>query len=110
MGDIDAHDNVGDVREVYPLMQQLGTRYVVLEDMPADAPVLDALRNELRTGRFNEVRRFKVESHEPFLSHVELIVYEYLDATGPADDAVIDIDVRLVHQPIRVPLRNAVDR
>lgn len=110
MGDMDAHDNVGNVREVYSLMQRLGTRYVVLEDMEANAPVLDALRTELRTGRFTEVRRFKVESHEPFLSRIELIVYEYLDATAPADDAVIDIDVPLVHRRIRVPLRDAVSR
>lgn len=104
--------------QIDPILQRYGTRYVVVEelrdravlgDFSADSKPLQWLRAELKTSRFAERLRVPTVSTEPMFQGISLVVYEYLAATPPAPDAVLDFDLPLVGRRITVPLRHLTD-
>jgi hypothetical protein len=96
--------------DIYPLLDEYGIRFVVLEDRVSQIEVLDWLRAEVHTDRFLERRRFPMQSRDPRLAGVSLSVYEYRDAKEPAADAVIDLDLPIVGRKIQVPLADLLAR
>jgi hypothetical protein len=90
--------------EIYPILQRYGTRFVVIEDRESGSATLDWLRDLVRTDQFVERRRFLIGNANPDLNGVSLVVYEYLNATDPAPDAELDLNIPLVGRRIRVPL------
>jgi hypothetical protein len=104
--------------QIDPILQRYGTRYVVVEelrdravlgDFSADSMPLEWLRAEVKTSRFAERLRVPTVSTDPMFQGVSLVVYEYLAATPPAADAVLDFDLPLVSRKIAVPLRHLMD-
>lgn len=104
MAQLSVEDRIDSPDEIAPLLQEYGTRFIVLEDRPSGSPPLDWLRDIVRTDRFVERRRFEIEDGFSDLRGVSLVVYEYLDATAPAPDATLDLHLPLVGREIRLPL------
>ncbi len=90
--------------EIYPLLDRLGTRFVVIEDRPSGSEVLDWLRLEVQGARFIERQRTPTASRDRRLRGVDVVVYEYRDAKPASPDAAIEISLPLVGRDIRVPL------
>jgi hypothetical protein len=104
--------------QIDPILQRYGTRYVVVEelkdrsvlgDFAATSAPLEWLRAELKTSRFAERLRVPTASDDPMFQGTSLVVYEFLGATPPAEDAVLDLDLPLVGRKIIVPLRHLMD-
>jgi hypothetical protein len=110
MADISFNERIRSREEIYPLLNSLGIRFVVLEDRPSGSRVIDWLRDEVRTARFAERRRFATNSRDARLKDVSVVAYEYLDARAPAPDAVIELSLPLVDREIRVPLADLLAR
>jgi hypothetical protein len=104
MGNVDVEERISRREEIYDVLRRFGTRFVVIEDRPAGSRVLDWLRDELKASRFAERRRYQTRATDRRLRGVDIVVYEYLDATPPAPDAVLDLHLPVVGRDIRVPL------
>ena len=105
MGRVSVEDRIGSPKEIYPLLDRYGTRFIVIEDWPSGSVVLDWLRDELKGDRFIERRRIPFDARSA-LGGASLVVYEYKGARSPDPDAVIDLKLPLVGREIRVPLRS----
>jgi len=104
MWQLSVEDRIGAPDEIVDVLRTYGTRYVVIEDRPSGSQVLDWLRDLVRTDRFVELRRFAIGRGNERIDGVSLVVYEYLDATAPAPDAELDLNIMLIGRRIRVPL------
>ena len=107
---LDLKNNIADPSEIYPLLQRLGTRYIVIEDRPSRAPVLEWLRQELRSPRFAERQRIAVTSRDWRLRGTSLAIYEYLEATPADPDAPLAIQMPIVRRSLDVRLSDLIDR
>jgi len=99
MGRLSVEDRIANPKDIYALLDRYGTRFIVIEDRPSGAIVLDWLREELKSDKFIERRRIASG-----LRGASIVVYEYAQAKRPDPDAVIDINIPLVASQIRVPL------
>lgn len=99
---LNVESRIASAEEIPPILQRYGTRFVAIEDQPTGDRTLDWLRTLVRSERFVERRRFPIG---PGLPGVDLVVYEYLDATPAAPDAVLDLNLPLVGRRVVVPLR-----
>jgi hypothetical protein len=104
MASLSVEDRISAPSQIYPLLQQYGTRYVVVEDHRTSSVVLNWLLDELHTPHFAERCRFPTDSTDRRLAGVDVVVYEYLDATPPAPDATLDLKLPVVGREILVPL------
>jgi hypothetical protein len=96
MSQLSVEDRIGSPKEIYPLLDRFGTKFIVIEDRPTGSIVLDWLRDELRGNRFIERRRIG--------GGASLAVYEYKGARSPDPDAEIDMKLPLIGRDIRVRL------
>jgi 4-amino-4-deoxy-L-arabinose transferase-like glycosyltransferase len=96
--------------QIYDVLRQYGTRYVVIEDRPSQSRVLEWLRQELRSPRFVERRRIPLRVTDVRMRGTSLAVYEYLDASAPAADAMLSMRLPVVGQSLDVPLRELIER
>jgi hypothetical protein len=104
MGQLSVEDRISAPSQIYPLLEQYGTRYVVVEDRPTSSVVLNWLLAELHTPRFAERGRFPTDSADRRLAGVDVVVYEYLDASPASPEATLDLKLPVVGREIRVPL------
>jgi hypothetical protein len=91
--------------EIYPILQKFGTRFIVIEDIPSGSKPLEWLRTELKGPHFAERLRFDQRSRDRWLQSSAIVIYEYLEATPPDPDATLDLNLPVVSQRIRMPLR-----
>jgi hypothetical protein len=96
--------------DIYPILQRFGTRYVVVEDRPSRAVVLEWLRQELHSPRFVERARFPIETRDRRLLGTSLAVYEFIDATAPQEDAVLSMNLPIVGRSVAVKLSDLINR
>ena len=101
-------DRISDRQEIYAYLQRYGTRFVVIEDRPSDAHVLEWLREELKTSRFIERKRIPIGTSDRRLRGVSLAIYEYRDARLPDPAAELELHVPLVGRAVKVPLAELI--
>jgi hypothetical protein len=104
MGHLSVEDRITDRGQIYDVLREFGTRYVVIEDVRSGTRVIDWLRDELHTAHFAERQRYPIDTRDRRLRGADLVVYEYLEATPPAAGAQIDVKLPIVNREIRVPL------
>ena len=109
MNDVSIENRISSPEEIYTVLKRFGTVFVVIEDHPTGSVVLDWLRNELRTNRFAERRRYPSGGNEIGRPPVDVVVYEYLEATPPDPNAELDLKLPVVGREIRVPLSQLVN-
>jgi hypothetical protein len=109
MGRLDRAERIAAPREIYEILEHFGTRFIVMEDLPVSARPLVWLREAVKTPRFAERLRIPQQSRDRRLQASSLVIYEYLSATAPDPDALIDIDIPLVGRKIQVPLADLLD-
>lgn len=104
MSHLSVEDRITDRGQIYDVLREMGTRYVVIEDIRSGSKVIDWLRDELHSSHFAERQRFPIDTRDRRLRGADLVVYEYLEATPPAADAQIDVRLPIVGREIRLPL------
>ncbi|HUF46327.1 MAG TPA: glycosyltransferase family 39 protein [Vicinamibacterales bacterium] len=110
MGNPGYRDRITDRSAIYHHLREYGVRFVVIEDTAGQSPVLEWLRQELRSDRFQERRRIPIVTTDARLRGTDLAVYEYLEATPPAADAVLSIDLPIVGRSVTVKLSDLTGR
>jgi hypothetical protein len=89
--------------EIQRVLQQFGVAYVVLEDQPYPDGPLAWLHEEVKTPRFAERLRVPIQTADPRLRGVDVVVYEYKDFTPAAPGATLTLDVPLMNRSLAIP-------
>lgn len=110
MGHLSVEDRIQSPDEIYDILRNFGTRYIVIEDRRSESRVLEWLRHELRSAKFVERRRIRIQTSNRSLQDRDLVVYEYTDAVPPNRHAMITMHLPLVRQSVSVPLSDLIDR
>jgi hypothetical protein len=105
MNQLSIAEHVTSPEQLYALLRELGTVFVVLEDVPMPSPALAMLHHEVRTGRFDERLRLRAGEGDDRIEDVEIAVYEFRDAEPAAADARVRMTIPLAGQSIDLPLR-----
>jgi 4-amino-4-deoxy-L-arabinose transferase-like glycosyltransferase len=104
LGALGVETHITEPEDIYPLLRKSGTRLVVIEDHATGEPALDWLRAELTGPRFIERQRLPIATRDGRVSNVDVVTYEYRDATPPDPDASIEIGLPLIGRDLRVQL------
>ncbi len=86
-------ERVSDVDEIYRLLDDYGTCYIVIEDIETDSQAQNWLRQELKTDRFILRKQIPLETGESRLEGVSLLIHEYTECGPPRLDAMLDMDL-----------------
>ena len=92
--------------EIYEILQDFGTGYVVIEDMEYKSRPLKWLRDEVDSDRFILRKKIPISSDNPKLTNVDLMIYEYKDYTFPKHGKVLDMNIPLMGNSISVEFDN----
>ena len=101
-------DRISSRGEIYDLLRRFGVGYVVLEDRPTSSTVLNWLREETRTNRFEERFRAPIGSTDPSLAGVSISVRAFRESSAPDPAAVIDMRLPLVQSEVAVRLEDLI--
>jgi hypothetical protein len=96
-------DRITTRDEIDQVLHQFGVAYVVLEDKPYPDGPLAWLSEEVTTPRFAERLRVPVQTADPRLRGVDLVVYEYKDFKPAAAGATLTLDVPLMNRSLTIP-------
>jgi hypothetical protein len=110
MAHASVEERISSPDEIYPALRRYGTRYVIIEDRPTQARVLRWVREAVKSENFREIHRAPLLSNDPRLRNASIAVYEYLGASSPAPDAMVDIKLALIGRQLLIPLRELLDR
>jgi dolichyl-phosphate-mannose-protein mannosyltransferase len=110
LGQASVEDRIKRPDEIYAMLQTFGVKLIVIEDRPSESKVLEWLREELRSSRFSERKRIPFETSDRRLRGTSLVIYEYMNASRPSEDAVLSMNLPLVGRSVTVRLSDLVDR
>jgi hypothetical protein len=110
MASASVEDRIAAPEEIYDVLRYYGTRYVVVEDRPTQARVLQWVRQAVHTDRFRQLYHAPLVSDDPRLRNASIGVYELRDARAPDPGAVLDIKLALIGQQLDIPLRELIAR
>lgn len=92
--------------QIYALLRDVGTAYVVLEDTPYDSAPLELLRQELKSEHFVLRKRIPFRSNSEKLQDLDLVVYEYLGYTPANRDRLLQMRIPLMGGNVGVRLQD----
>jgi hypothetical protein len=110
MGTPSIQDRIARPDEIYAVLHRFGTRYVVIEDRPSASRVLEWLRTELRSPHFAERMRIPIGTSDTRLLGTDLAIYEYLDASPPAPNAMLSLSIPVIGRSVDVSLTDLINR
>jgi Dolichyl-phosphate-mannose-protein mannosyltransferase len=110
LGRVSIGDRISEPREIYDVLHRFGVKFVVIEDRPSRSTVLEWLRQELRSTKFVERKRIPFETSDRRLRGTSLVIYEYTNASAPADHAVLSMNIPLIGRTVTVRLADLIDR
>jgi len=80
-------EQISNVEEIYRLLHDYGTCYIVHEETDTDSRALNWLQQELDSDRFVLRKHIPLKTSERRLQGVSLFIHEYRDCTPPRPDA-----------------------
>jgi hypothetical protein len=100
MSEVSIEDRISSPEQIYDVLNEFGVSHVIIEERPTGSRVLDWLHAAVRVDPFTEIARIPLESRDPRLRSVDLVVYEYRDKRAPAPDARLDLNLPLAGRRI----------
>jgi len=97
-------EHIQKQEEIYKVLNDYGVRYVVIEDTFTNSRVLEWLRFEVKSGRFDLRDKTILQSSDARVNNVPLSVYEYRDYTPPKEGIKLNLNIVLMNEVIEVLL------
>ena len=99
-------ERVQSKAQIHELLQKYGVGYVVLEEMPSTSQALEWLREEAHSDRFILRETIPFDTDFRWLKQAALGVYEYKDARPAAPEEVLDMDIPLMGETLRIRMKD----
>ena len=97
-------ERITNREQIYEILQDFGTGYVVIEDQKFTSPPLEWLREEVKSDRFILRQRIPIASNSKRLRDVTLDIYEYKAYTPPKRGTMLRMNIPLMGDSIEVNL------
>lgn len=97
-------ERIQEREEIYKVLNDYGVRYVVIEDTFTNSKVLEWLRFEVKSGRFDLRDKTMIQSSDTRANNVPLSIYEYKDYTPPKKGIKLNMNIVLMNEVIEVLL------
>jgi len=95
-------ERIKNREEIYEILRDFGTCYVVIEDKEFKSPPLEWLREEVKSDRFILRKRIPIHSNSYKLQDVVLGIYEYKEYTPPKRGKKLQMNIPLIGDSISV--------
>lgn len=102
-------EKVSDSEELYSMLQNYGTCYVVMEEVPYESPALRLLAEEVQGEHFIRQHTIPIESNSDRLKGVNIGIFEYRDCTPPNKLATVNFNIPLANQSIGLKFSDVID-
>ena len=95
--------------ELYEVLQDFGTCYVVLEEGHYTSPALNLLAEEVQSEQFIRTHTISMDSNNRRLQGVNLGIFEYRGCGPPNKNALVNINIPLANQSISLKFSDVID-
>jgi hypothetical protein len=95
--------------ELYEVLQDFGTCYVVLEEGHYTSPALNLLAEEVQSEQFIRRHTIPMDSNNRRLQGVNLGIFEYRGCGAPNKNALVNFNIPLANQSIRMKFSDVID-
>lgn len=95
-------ERISKREEIYEILKDYGIGYVVIEDREYTSPPLEWLREEVKSDKFILCKSIPIRSNDYRLKDVALAIYEYKDYTPPRHGKVLQMNIPLMDDSIKV--------
>jgi len=95
--------------ELYEVLQDFGTCYVVLEEGHYTSPALNLLATQVQSEQFIRKHTISMDSNSRRLQGVTLGIFEYRGCGPPNKNAMVNFNIPLVHQSIGLKFSDVID-
>jgi hypothetical protein len=103
-------ERIEDEEEIYALLDEMGTCYVVMENTPTMSDSIRLLAQAVQGENFSLRKEVPITSGDLRLQDVTISIYEY-KRCGPANpDAMLNMNIPLVNESIHVRLGDVIER
>lgn len=95
--------------ELYAVLQDFGTCYVVLEESRYQSPALNLLAEEVHGEQFIRRHTISMDSNDQRLRGVNLGIFEYRGCGPPHKDAMVNYNIPLANLSIGLKFSEVID-
>jgi hypothetical protein len=96
--------------EIYNLLNNYGVHYIVIEDKQYFSHALEMLQTELKTNSFVLKKKIPLRSSSKKLLNTNLCIYEYINSSAANPDSIVQINIPLMGENIRIPFSELINR
>ncbi len=96
--------------EIYEILKDYGTSYVVIENKEFESPPLEWLREEVKSDKFVLRKRIPIRSNDYRLKDVALAIYEYKGYTPPKHGKTLHMNIPLIGDSITVKFDDLLNK
>lgn len=102
-------DKISTPAEIYDVLQDFGTCYVVLEEGRYQSPALNLLAEEVQGEQFIRKHTISMDTNNHQLKGVNLGIFEYRGCGPPNKDAMINFNIPLANLSIDLKFSDVID-
>ncbi len=95
--------------ELYDVLRDFGTCYVVLEEGHYTSPALNLLAEEVQSEQFIRKHTISIDSNNRRLQGVNLGIFEYRGCGPPNKNALVNFNIPLANLSIRLKFSDVID-
>ena len=96
-------DRIHSPEAIYDILNKYGVGYVVIEDKESPSRAMEWLREEVKSEKFILRKEITLRSNNYRMNNVPLAIYEYKDYTPPQEGVILDMDIPLMGDSIKLP-------
>ncbi len=102
-------DNISERKEVYDLLNNYGTCYVVMEEGHYSSQALNWLAEEVQGEKFIRIHTIPIRSRDARLKGVNLGIFEYQDCGPPNPQAQLRLNIPLADRVLTLKFSDLID-
>ena len=102
------NDRIKNRKEIYDILNDYGTGYVVIDDQEYTSPPLKWLKEEMKTEKFAMRKKIPLQTNRNRLKGANLLIYEYRYSRNAKPGLSLSIAVPLIGRNIEVDYDNLI--
>jgi hypothetical protein len=95
-------ERIRQPEDIYEILQNYGVGYIVMGDRRTQSRSIEWLREEVQSEKFILRQKITLRSNKPDVNNLLLSIYEYKDYTPPKKETILDMNIPLMGDSIKI--------